>query len=100
MLNNFLDNHFLHRINKHHSVFMRSDIRLNDRRSARISSKTYPGIIISYDAKHSTPFGTALFEKENAFACDIHDAAIEDIVKLDSALDLTLQSLNQFVDDP
>ena len=98
LLNQFLDNHFKNRRNDFHSVFVRSDVKLEEKKTHRISSTNYPAIIISYDARHVTPICAALFDDSKPLICDIHDCKMSDVLALNN--DNIISSIDQFVTDP
>ena len=97
MLYTYLDKYFAHRKNEFHPIFARSEIRLSDKKTSRINYTNYPGLIITYDAKHPKPIGAALFENDKPYVCDIHDAAFSDVVMLDAQ---SILSLDQFITNP
>ena len=98
LLNQFLDNHFQHRQNDYHPIFVRSDVLLADKKTERISSTTWPALIISYDSKHILPIGCALFDDTRPTICDIHDCKIADVIKLNNLT--SISSVEQFCDIP
>ena len=70
---------------------------VNDKKSARISSTTWPGLIISYHPSPITPICVALFDDDRPTTCDIHDCVIADVSKLSS---IAIMGLTQFCDIP
>ena len=98
LLNQFLDKYFAHRKNEFHPLFVRTEIKVDDKKQNRISSSVWPAIITSFDSTHILPIGAALFNDDEPTVCDMHDCKIIDVKALNETQ--SISSLEQFCNIP
>ena len=70
MLMKYLHNYFQFSENEFYPIYVESDIRFKHPKHGPI---IYPGLIVRTGAHSTRCYQVALFEKDNANICDLHD---------------------------